>query len=521
MFGKREQVKLQRILTRPTEVDIKQFADAARKDRNIKFNYFWTRADNQDFMLSVKYAETTEGILIWRFYFGSGSKATELWFHLTTNLQQIYAMIVNSMGEDLAKATRRDASVTMKVQVISEQQNETPEHTFDGKVNKVPINELQKLYQDVALNGELAVVHTTNLLQSLQMGNVSGRLKIQGIKGTVEIFFENGAPVHARGTNGEGLECLLQVIGWSEGKFQFESQLKTDTKSIQMPLSAVIMHGTHLVDNTNYLLALGIRNDTVLTRKNPKLAEAEFEQMITKESADMALSKSLYMLVDDRRSLSELITTLQLPRSKWVHVVAALVRSGAIAVYQPREGDRSTTIVAAKQLDSITMDLFARGLTKVDSGLFTYGAFLFLLQHDLALREGTDRPLSLVIFEVQNSRGNTTGALIAKNAAAPNRELIKHINALKPASGTLAHYERTDFAIILPDLKPAVAAALCESMRASILADPTLRGLDSIYGVSSVPKDTNEMPVLLAAAEVAKKQARNHAKQVVIYNQNW
>ena len=86
--------------------------------------------------------------------------------------------------------------------------------------------------------------------------------------------------------------------------------------------------------------------------------------------------------------------------------------------------------------------------------------------------------------------------------------------------GTLAHYERTDFALILPDVKPAAAAALCERMRASILADPTLRGFDSIYGVSSVPKDTNEMTILLAAAEAAKNQARNHAKRVVIYNVN-
>lgn len=530
MFKKTaERVKLQRVAARPTEADLSLFVETCRRDRVTKYNYFWTSASaGKDYMLSVKYAGNDAGHLAWRLHQGSGPDAKELWFHLTENAQQIYTMIVNSCGEVLETAMEADQRSTGKsiaTLPVEREPDDVQSLTFDGNSNKIPMRELEPLMNlRAALNGDLALVHITTVLQSLHTGQVSGRLVLQNSKGSTDIFIDNGTPVHAVGPTGSGLDCVLQVIAWKEGKFNFEPHLKTDVKTIDIGLNALIMQGAHLQDNTNYLLEKGIRNETILARKRLQMAESEFDAIIAKgEPLDSALQKSFYLSIDDRSSLKEIVSKLQLPRMKWVPLVANLLRCDLI-IASSKVVETKLANVAPKKIDAHHLQHFNRTICRPETALLGFPAILFMLEHDLALREGTERPLSFVLIEI-HAEQPPVAMLSTRTSTSPLLQSVcQRISQLKKASDTFGHYENTDFALIMPDTKPAAAKIFCERILESL--DPTkfVKGvagsaekpLMMTFGIASVPEHANSMAVLLAAAEQAKYMAKSNHLQIAI-----
>lgn len=523
MFKKTsERVKLQRVAARPTEADLYLYVETCRRDRVTKYNYFWTSATaGKDYMLSVKYAGNDAGHLAWRLHQGSGPDAKELWFHLTENAQQIYKMVVNSCGEVLETAMEADQRSTGKsIATIPKERDleDIQALTFDGNSSKIPMRELEPLMNlRAALNGDLALVHITTVLQSLHTGQVSGRLILQNSKGSTEIFIENGTPVHAVGPTGSGLDCALQVIAWKEGKFNFEPHLKTDVKTIDIGLNALIMQGAHLQDNTNYLLEKGIRNETILARKRLQMPESEFDAIVAKgEPIDNALQKSFYLCIDDRCGLKDIVSKLQLPRMKWVPLVANLLRCDLI-IASTRVVETKLANVAPKKIDAHHLQHLNRTISRPETGILGFPALLFMLEHDLALREGTDRPLSIVLFEIHAEQ---PVAMISSRTSTPPllQSVCQRITQLKKPSDTFGHYENADFALIMPDTKPAAAKIFCERILESLDPSKFVKGvagsaekpLMMTFGIASIPEHANSLAVLLAAAEQAKYMAKSN-----------
>ncbi len=476
-------------------------------------------------MLSVKYADTSAGYLAWRLYQGSGPNAKELWFHLTDNAQQIYTMIINSCGEELETAVRADQRSTgVKIQTVQSDPEDIQSHTFDGNSNKIPMQELEPLMNlRAALNGDLELVHITTVLQSLNTGQVSGRLVLQGTKGNVDIFIENGTPVHAVGPMGSGLDCLLQVIAWKQGKFNFEPHLKTDVKTIEIGLNALLMQGAHLQDNTNYLLEKGIRSETILARKRLQMPESEFDALIAKgEPIDSTLQKNFYLCIDDRSSLKEIISKMQLPRMTWVPLVANLIRCDLI-IASSKVLESKLANVAPKRIDGQILQQLNRTICRSETGLLAYPAMLFILEHDLSVREGTDRPLSLVIFELHLEQA----APMLKTVPLPYiQSVCQRITQLKKPSDTLGHYENADFALIMPDTKPAAAKIFCERILENIDGSKFVKGiagtgtsdkaLTATFGIASVPEHANTLALLLSSAEQARYMAKSNHLQIYV-----
>lgn len=517
MFKKPGPEKLQRLASRPTDADLKSFAQAARKDRNSVFNYFWRTGDtgypNQEFLISVKQAGSAKDSFEWRMYKGTGQDKRELWFYVTGDLFQIHQMIVDSSSDNLEE-TFAPGDGTKRT-VIKEELSTT----FDGSV-KIPIDELQRLRrpEESALSGELALVHVTNILQSISMADMTGRLRIKTGNKQADIFFDRGSPYHATGTMGEGRECMLRCMGLDEGQFQFEPKLRTDEKTIAEPLESLILQGVQLVDNTRYLTKLGVANDSILARLNPDLSERDFEELLSKgEPINMSMLKAFYLLIDGRQTLKDLLLRTGLTRSKWVPVVANLMRCNTVSVAEPASTVIPKVIVQPKHVDPRIFDAFMVCATRKHTNLLTHAAMLFMLKHEL-LRASDEKPLTLVLFEFMPLRPSV-GSYSNVVPPAVLKEILERIDLMKRPIDLLGHYEESEFALILPDMKGTSAVSVAERIISTFASNPHVQNFDMrnvqlLFGIATVPDEVDNMLCLLSAAELAKEHARRSGSQV-------
>ncbi len=471
MLKKSGQQKLQPLPKRPSVTDLKQFMVSADKDRSSKFSYFWKTEDKKaEFMLSLKMtASMGGGAFEWRLYSGSGPDARELWYHYTSDAGQIYSMIVNSTGETVTEATQLDAIDSPPALAEVGKKSSSRKIDLGQTFDRVPLDEMMRssLSPESVLKGNLEVVQISNLLQSIYLGEMTGRLRIQREAAFADVFFEDGKPVHAEGSRGIGEDCLLQAICWNNGEFGFEQKLKTDERTINRNIDALIMDGLLLLDHTDYLKSIGVMLSSVLAKTNANLTEAEFEALAaTGEPLDLGILKSIYLSIDSRRTLEEIIIELRLVRSKWVPLIANLFKLKVINLMTAAPASANQNTVG-KVIDNQLVDSVRRTLVRQDTGINTFAAILYLLDEQIRLSDG--HPISVVLMEMQPAR---TALVQGKSLLSPQQvqQIARRIGEISGFKGIVGHYEHTDLIWILPHQSASLAAKLADRLIKSLLS---------------------------------------------------
>jgi GGDEF domain-containing protein len=442
---------------------------------------------------------------------GPEGKSNELWTLITDNTLKIYDAILVSLGEDLEATTMADGMNTFNAipsySAHKEQQRARAQQLaqtfdsirFDGDVILTP--------QEETLKGNLTLVHITNLLQSIGLGAMSGRLKVKRHTIWADIYFENGAPVHAIGTRGTGEDCLLQVICWLEGDFEFEPRLKTDEKTIIRPLDTLILEGVLLHDNTSYLTQAGIRMATILGRSRPSLSEAEFENEISQGATLSAPRlKQFYLAVDGQNTLEEIISELGLTRSQWVPIVADLLRCNLVKLASVKKPSKDR-IMHGKNFDPALAESAKNTLLESKTGIYSYSAFLLLLSE--LVRCSHDTPISVMVMEVQPAGEKEKKEL----TPAQVQELAWRIDEACNFKGIVSHYDSYGFAVILPGMIADKTARRADRLLKSLVSTGLQSGDKSTslvvsIGVACYPDDAGDMGALLAEADRARDRAR-------------
>ncbi len=508
-------VKLKRIASRPTIADLTEFLALCQKDRESKFSYFWMKEKGSEFMIHVKFAPSA---VEWRMFAGAGEGARELWFYVSNDTAHIYQMMINSLGEDLQAAMKADGAVAPKRAEAPGNFSGLPSDMGVSTFDRVPIVQDPLMRrpppaapQGGALSGDLSVVHITNVLQSVSLGGMTGRLKIDSSRGPIELFFDKGAPVHAFGFNGTGTECFLLTVSCKEGTFHFEPSLKTEDRSITAGINMLMMQGVQLMDNTDYLRNEGVTNDSIISKKNPGLSEAGFEQLMSRgEPIDMTLLKSFYLAVNERTSLKDLLAKFNWARSQWVPVVANLVRCGAVEAQAAVQ--KKLIIAEPKRIDHIAVENVARQLARNDTGVMSFPAFIYMMERQIALRTQTSGPLSLIVFEVLLPAAKT--GMIGHNTSLPPAavtELKRRVGQLIGPTDLLAHFDQHDWVIALAESNAAAAQVIAERIVNAIRASHLSPGLIEVaiaVGIATLPDDTQDLLRLMWAGETAKMRAR-------------
>jgi CheY-like chemotaxis protein len=122
---------------------------------------------------------------------------------------------------------------------------------------KIIIDRLQlaKMQQKAArpgvLEGRLEEMNIIDLLQTLEMGQKSGRLTVRHDNEACEMYFTAGACKHACFGSVEGDDAVYRVIQWDKGEFEIDFNASSDKITISRSTQGLLMEALRLLDETS------------------------------------------------------------------------------------------------------------------------------------------------------------------------------------------------------------------------------------------------------------------------------
>jgi CheY-like chemotaxis protein len=119
-------------------------------------------------------------------------------------------------------------------------------------VDRLHLEKMQKrATRPGVIQGRLEEMSVTELMQSLEMGQKSCRLRLQRNGETAELYFKAGQCKHARMGSAEGDSVAFQVIGWLDGEFEIDFSAATDRETTTMSTTGLLMEAMRLMDEAN------------------------------------------------------------------------------------------------------------------------------------------------------------------------------------------------------------------------------------------------------------------------------
>jgi GGDEF domain-containing protein len=502
---------IQRLDSRPLLSDLQKIVAQSLAKRGGKIVIAWSdQTSGSEYTLSVETNNMGDDPE-WRMHMFNESAAKILWMYVSEDPLLVYNLVTTSLPEDERHPRKADGS---PVEGIAREQETTAKHSTNtnGQTSgshHLPITKSEKgeTPKKAVLSGDLSLVQVTNLLPSMQMARMTGKLTFESAHCRTHVYFEDGAPVHAYSEEEEGQEALLEVLTWKEGHFNFQPKEAAPKKTVDQALDTLMLKGVKIIDCANYLAAAGIDADTLLDKKQSSLAKEQFDEMVSNSKIDTTSLKKLYERFNATTTLAEAARSLGLPRSKWAGLVAQLLRLDLIKKCEPKMASRT---LMPKIIDTEAVEAIKNSMLSGSTGLYTYEAFLFFLEQEYLRRFRTESDLSVIIFEMKTVRQGSVTVREPLNAENVNA-FGKRLNLIKRPLDLVAHYENHDFAILLPNTGSQGAFVFASRVVESFKKDPleTANGSDIALtmGIAGMPTDFLDPPFLLAGAEAAKEEA--------------
>ncbi len=505
--------KVQRLDARPDLATLKRIMAQSAQKQAVKTTFGWQENTLQrEYQISVKYMAKTYSFE-WTLQFVKNGEKVKVWTEVSDSAKTIVERIsqsVNNPGEDQKSSTGGQRPQPFEMtQARMSVARKILEKTYDS----VPSDELEQLtVKKAALNGNLKVLNITNLLQSISLGRMSGKLSITRPGESFQIFFNDGKPVHAEGNKGQGEECFLKIISWKTGDFTFEEEVSTKESTINRSLELLILEGVLLMDFNDFLIGSGYCPEAVLQKSDANLSEAQFEEIVTKgEPVDLRLLKTIYLQVDGKKTVDDLCTIIRMPDSLRIHAFTNLLKTKVLKVSSSKPVEKKSHITA-KVFDTSAISAINNQLTNQISGLYTYQAFLFLT--DYAIKFSPDRNLALLLCKLQNSPyqektnpGNTSRI----NIANQYRDLVKTIESVQEFNGVVFQYDSGDIVVSISGLNSFAAATMAERVLRATQANPAPgKLLVKSMGVACFPHDGANLGLLLGALEAATERSQKN-----------
>jgi CheY-like chemotaxis protein len=119
-------------------------------------------------------------------------------------------------------------------------------------VDRLHLEKMQKrATRPGVIQGRLEEMSVTELMQSLEMGQKSCRLRLQRNGETAELYFKAGQCKHAQMGGAQGDSVAFQVIGWLDGEFEIDFSATTDRETTTMSTTGLLMEAMRLMDEAN------------------------------------------------------------------------------------------------------------------------------------------------------------------------------------------------------------------------------------------------------------------------------
>ncbi|MFA6210508.1 MAG: DUF4388 domain-containing protein [Candidatus Obscuribacterales bacterium] len=363
------------------------------------------------------------------------------------------------------------------------------------------------------LSGNLSELGVFELIQTISVAKMTGRLDITNGLQSVEIFFEEGAPRRASFRSDSmtavvkelsGEEVIIEGMTWKTGFFQFNSAMKSSERSPMRRLDLLLMEGAALRDYLDSIETLGLTEDSVPVRLTSP-SEAEFEQALESSvPVDMQLQKSLYMAFDGKKTLADVVNDSGIGKTVWLPIIFNLSKSGLVGLkvstnVSNNPGELTQSPVVKEAVKEAYQQLF-----RTDTGLMSYHLFLHLLEVEYQRALKLRLPFSLILFSVQKTEGFNNEQLSSED--------LKLVSAIVRAQiepfDYVGHYQTLDIGVLLPH-RPAASARECANKIVHEFNTQLAQSGSNVrfvwsMGVGCVPEDGIKLDGVIAKAEKEK-----------------
>jgi GGDEF domain-containing protein len=513
-------VRLPKQSAMPTYGDIQFLMQEANKIMGRWVELPFAGKDKKlEFILSVKY-DRGEEEPNWTLFSVTSAGQSPIWQYASRDLSMISNMIVSSSGGDQLEDFIESASGSIlgkagESQVGMSAVGKTGERTATGAIVFEPPRPGAK----ATLEGDLKNLQMPNLLQSINLAKMTGKLDVRSRVENAEVFFQEGIPVHASLKDTVGDAALVELITWTSGEFRFWADERTVERSVNKRLDAMLMEGVSLLDQNKYLEeTAGLKLESCLVKKNAMISEEEFAARVAK-GAPISLEGQLdfYEQIDNRNTLWDLLRNKPMPKVQWVPILFNLVSCGLVQITDQAPQQNRLATLKALGIDEALVQGVLKNLLRPETGILTYPAFIYLLDQEFLRYEYFNTPFSLVVFSIGQRKGDSVESL----QMLAVRRAMQRISLVKRQVDMLGHYETFDYALLLPNTNSTAAAALANRIadvlrEAPLSSDMDSRSLALAFGVASVPEDFQELDKSVIAARKARDKAKYTQQRVVL-----
>jgi GGDEF domain-containing protein len=513
-------LRLPKAPTLPTYGDIQFISQEALKivGRLVELPFSSTDKKN-DFLIAVKY-DHEQGDPLWTLsQIVDGGNET-LWHHPSRDLSLICNLVTTGSGSEQVQDMMPTAAL------MGGRDNVGPGHKAASASASAEsagiIFEPPRAGAKATLEGDLQKLQVPNLLQSINLAKMSGRLDVKTRTESAEVYFQDGLALHCRTKEGEGDRALVELICWTDGEFRFWPDEKTQMRTVNKRLDSVLMEGVTLLDQSKYLEENGLKMESCLVKKNTLISEDEFRTRLSKGAPiDFEQQLDFFELIDNRSTFFDLLRKKGYTKNQWVPILFNLVSCGLVQVTDQAPTQNRLAGLKSMGVDENQVLGIQKNLVRSETGILSYPAFIYFLDQEFMRYEHFNHPFSLIVFSMGQRKGEPGAGMVESLQMLAVRRAMQRISLVKRQVDMLAHYETFDYAMLCPNTNAAAASALATRIadvlrEAPLSSDMDIRGLALAFGVATVPDDGQEIDKLLAVAKKARDRAKQSNQRIVL-----
>lgn len=372
-----------------------------------------------------------------------------------------------------------------------------------------------------SIEGTIEQNPMNNVLTTIGMQQVTGKLEVVGPSAVGHVYFENGIPKDAQTSNNRGDEAIKELVTWRSGTFLFKPGVRTEMQSVEKSLQSSVMEGIALLDQLKHLEKAGLVYESTIIQKQKNLGEPELKLMLSKGvPLEFNTQKEVYESLKHKTTFTDLLRDRPMEQTQWAPLLFNLLYCGLIEI-RPPATTRGGALDFLGDSKAIIQNL-AYNFIRTDTGLMSCEALLYFMEYEFYRYDAYNLPMSLVVFELMLKR--TGGSGIIEKDPLPVQALqtaAMRIGLVKRPLDTLAHFYGQDFAIMMPNTKASQAAFVANRVLDALTVTPLAPGIDKAnlslaFGVANLPADGEDLESLIQSAVDAHDEAKKGTFPIVL-----
>lgn len=379
--------------------------------------------DTLTHILTVK-REMTKGSWMWMFYRNNGFGTALEWSQFSHDADHILRLISTSNPE----LGRKRPTSTMP---------ELPE----------PAAAAPAVQQTGTFSGSLKNVQVSTLMQSINIGRMTGMLELLSPQDKACVYFLDGQPFHAVMRAAQGHEAIVQMASWNEGTFAFNEGHNTDIPhTVTRGLIGLLMEGATYCDYLEYLKKAGLTASSTLVQSKKFSSFEEFAAALKDGvEADLSLQQYIYEKADGRSSWALITRDLTNPKSELTTALFNLMNCGVIGV-STTGNNLANRLRKAALVDWSAVQSIEQLLSRGETGFYTQAALWYFVRQEYFRYQAARTPFSFILFGVKNL---SSGEFVALSSPAM-AELKRGISGVKRDLDLICHHGAFAYAMLLP-----------------------------------------------------------------------